>query len=607
MYLSKELILAAYADLATLTADPTQQGTTQKVSAIRYFIAMDAFFKQTTRAVCDTNVSDDRVKFCACVADVVGISDSLYTPAFYWPLKEHSGDCGTGSNFFSAGQVNYSRTGPNQDFPYPKRSGWPPLLIAKNGKVRVFSKRRETGYHNINWYIGEERHRAAILIWIAREWGTFSGANELSVELKNEALNHYSNELLEAIFPPESVFTDFLVNIHEKYASEQQQITSEDVKSLFPQFLTTPSHQQGQMNLNSYQLITYGAPGTGKSHGIENVVGTYEDTIRTTFHPDSDYSTFVGAYKPTMNASRQIEYVFRPQAFTNAYLQAWKKMAEADATNTSLPKPQFLVIEEINRGNCAQIFGDLFQLLDRKDDGYSKYPIDADIDLATHVATELGTLPADAQERIPPEVRSGKKLLLPPNLYIWATMNTSDQSLFPIDSAFKRRWDWKYIPIAKPNEEGWKDRKIVANGKAYDWWDFISIVNTHIAKVTKSEDKQMGYFFVKAPDDTGHITVERFANKVLFYLFNDVFKDWDLPVAIFGKNGQPNEKYAFKEFFYAEKTVNHDPGDVKEEVVAAFIERQEADGKTVNAKSLASNTGNSESPANPASVPPQAQ
>ena len=364
---------------------------------------------------------------------------------------------------------------------------------------------------------------------------------------------------------------------------------------------------QRPSRLDSRQLIVYGAPGTGKSHGIENVVGTYEDTIRTTFHPDSDYSTFVGAYKPTMNASHQIEYVFRPQAFTNAYVQAWKKMAETDATNASLPEPQYLVIEEINRGNCAQIFGDLFQILDRKDDGYSKYPIDADIDLATYVATELGRLPADAQARIPSEICSGKKLQLPPNLYIWSTMNTSDQSLFPIDSAFKRRWDWKYIPIAKPNEEGWKDRKIVANGKAYDWWDFISIVNTHIAKVTKSEDKQMGYFFVKAPDDTGHITVERFANKVLFYLFNDVFKDWDLPVAIFGKNGQANEKYAFKEFFYAEKTVNHDLGDVKEEVVAAFIERQESEGKTVNAKSLASNTGNSESSANPASVPPQAQ
>ena len=580
MYLSKELLLAAYADLATLTADPTQQGTTQKVSAIRYFIAMDAFCKQTTRAICDTNVSEDRLKFCACVSDIVEISSSLYTPAFYWPLKEHSGDCGTGSNFFSAGQVNNSKTAPGQDFPYPKRGGWPSLLIAKSGKIRIFSKGRSDGYHNIDWYIGDKRHYAAMFIWMAREWGSFSGTNELSEELKNEALNHYSNELIEATFPSENVFADFLVNIHEKYASEQPQITPEDIKSLFPHFLPMQSIQQGRVSFDSYQLITYGAPGTGKSHGIEDVVGNYEDTIRTTFHPDSDYSSFVGAYKPTMSASRQIEYVFRPQAFTNAYVQAWTKMAEADAQESV--QPQFLVIEEINRGNCAQIFGDLFQLLDRDCAGYSKYPIDADIDLASHMATEFGKLPADAQERVPPEVRSGKKLKLPPNLYIWATMNTSDQSLFPIDSAFKRRWDWKYIPIAKPDEPDWKDRKVVANGKEYDWWTFISIVNAHIAAVTKSEDKQMGYFFVKAPDDTGHIMAESFANKVLFYLFNDVFKDWDLPMAIFGKGAQSKEKYAFKDFFYAKKVTeggkDYHPGDVKEEVVAEFIERQELDG-----------------------------
>ena len=387
----------------------------------------------------------------------------------------------------------------------------------------------------------------------------------------------YSQKLINVLLPDNESFNGFIGNNEQSVLAPNQASFNET---------DFQSNQQQQPHVFPYenmplQLITYGAPGTGKSHGIEEIVGKYDDTIRTTFHPDSDYSSFVGAYKPTMNTSHQIEYAFRPQAFTNAYVQAWTKMAEADAQECVTP--QFLVIEEINRGNCAQIFGDLFQLLDR-DDGarYSKYPIDADIDLASHMATEFGKLPADAQTRIPPEVCSGKKLKLPPNLYIWATMNTSDQSLFPIDSAFKRRWDWKYIPIAKPDEPDWKDRKIVANGKEYDWWTFISIVNAHIAAVTKSEDKQMGYFFVKAPDDTGHIMAESFANKVLFYLFNDVFKDWDLPMAIFGKGAQSKEKYAFKDFFYAEKMTvggkDYHPGDVKEDVVAEFIERQELDG-----------------------------
>ena len=210
------------------------------------------------------------------------------------------------------------------------------------------------------------------------------------------------------------------------------------------------------------QLITYGAPGTGKSHKVDGLAKNPDVAacVRTTFHPDSDYATFVGAYKPVMDGEK-IAYKFRPQAFMNAYVKAWQEMSKPEADGKV--KSVVLVIEEINRGNCAQIFGDLFQLLDRGKDGYSTYPIDADVDLATWLAEELGKLDADAQERVPPEVRSGEKLVLPPNLYIWATMNTSDQSLFPIDSAFKRRWDWEYVPIAKPDKSGdsdWKERKI---------------------------------------------------------------------------------------------------------------------------------------------------
>ena len=342
----------------------------------------------------------------------------------------------------------------------------------------------------------------------------------------------------------------------------------------------------------NWQKIVYGAPGTGKSFGIAAKVPD-EDVFRTTFHPDSDYSTFVGAYKPTMKAEK-ITYAFRPQVFMKAYARAWQLM-KSPAADGSV-NPVVLVIEEINRGNCAQIFGDLFQLLDRDDNGWSTYPIDADADLAKWLASDvrdedqqlvgfgpdgLGLAkPTDATFKMKQSdwdaVMKGKKLALPPNLYIWATMNTSDQSLFPIDSAFKRRWDWKYVPIAKPDKTGdanWKERKIVANGKLYDWWAFITSINAQIADITKSEDKQLGYFFVKAPDATGQITAEQFANKVLFYLFNDVFRDWDLPVAIFGK-GTGKDKYAFKDFFYAEKTGNFKPGDVRDDVVAAFIEKQ---------------------------------
>lgn len=305
---------------------------------------------------------------------------------------------------------------------------------------------------------------------------------------------------------------------------------------------TEVQHQSYKQSFESeypFQQIFYGAPGTGKSHEVKRITKG-KSIIRTTFHPDSDYSTFVGAYKPTMKSvadkykavagkDEEITYEFVPQAFTKAYTAAWN--TEDDV---------FLIIEEINRGNCAQIFGDLFQLLDRGSDGFSEYPVDADSDLADHIRKELsGTSRTD----IPNEVKEGKKLVLPSNLFIWATMNTSDQSLFPIDSAFKRRWDWKYLSI----ENAGKDWKIKVNGNEYDWYMFIEGINKEVLELTHSEDKQLGYFFAKAKD--GFIDAETLVNKVYFYLWTDVFKDYEYESqSAFRKPGS-TEAIAFKDFF----------------------------------------------------------
>lgn len=281
----------------------------------------------------------------------------------------------------------------------------------------------------------------------------------------------------------------------------------------------------------SRQIIYYGAPGTGKSHKIKEILGEYEgcpadkkvpkaNIFRTTFHPDSDYSTFVGAYKPTkgkrplyglfgkdtvrMKDGEElfedvITYKFIPQSFLNAYICAYQ-------TDENV----YLIIEEINRGNCAQIFGDLFQLLDRDAAGKSEYNIKADADLRAFLEEELGE---DNQG-----IKDGE-LCLPPNLYIYATMNTSDQSLFPIDSAFKRRWDWEYEPIKYKNT-GWK---IVIDGKEYSWVSFQRKVNEKILSANSSEDKMLGDYFVNPLD--GVITDKVLLNKILFYLWNDVCKD----------------------------------------------------------------------------------
>lgn len=316
------------------------------------------------------------------------------------------------------------------------------------------------------------------------------------------------------------------------------------------------------------QQIFYGAPGTGKSHKIKDdadVKAADEKNLvfRTTFHPDSDYSTFVGAYKPTIakKAVRNvagdivqkdkkevyedcITYSFVPQAFLQAYVAAWNNLDEK----------VFLVIEEINRGNCAQIFGDLFQLLDRDENGWSEYPIMADKDLAKY----LNGIDENNQPVLTNKdgIKDGK-LCLPKNLHIWATMNTSDQSLFPIDSAFKRRWDWVYMPISDAK----KNYVIENDNDQYDWWSFLTAINTIIESTTHSEDKKLGYFFAKAKD--GKITADTFVGKIIFYLWNDVFKDNESNHNAFkDSNG---EMLAFHRFF-------HDDGSVNTNVVIKFLQ-----------------------------------
>lgn len=327
------------------------------------------------------------------------------------------------------------------------------------------------------------------------------------------------------------------------------------------------------------QIIYYGAPGTGKSHKIKEKLAkvSKENIFRTTFHPDSDYSTFVGAYKPSTDKPEdklynkeeliskltelkeqgvtyapqkfgaqywyslkqltlqdkkdilaacemsdnytvefdkgiavgeellkkskesRIIYKFIPQAFLNAYMRAY-------CTTDKV----YLIIEEINRGNCAQIFGDLFQLLDRDENGVSEYCIKADADLRAYLEEELG---ADSDA-----IKDGE-LCLPSNLYIYATMNTSEQSLFPIDSAFKRRWDWEYEPIKYKNTNWIID----INGNKYSWVSFQREINKRIYDATSSEDKMLGDYFVNPSD--GIVTEKILLNKILFYLWNDVCKD----------------------------------------------------------------------------------
>ena len=347
--------------------------------------------------------------------------------------------------------------------------------------------------------------------------------------------------------------------------------------------LLTAEDKRFVQDAATYQQIYYGCPGSGKSHKVNEILDGVDVSFkfRVTFHPDTDYASFVGCYKPTTgyyavsrdviskdklqsilakmrsdkisypihklatkysesfrcltkfekenllseagfplsmitemdkaiaagefmaseNQETRIIYRFIPQAFTNAYVQAWKNPNQK----------VYLVIEEINRGNCAQIFGDLFQLLDRKESGESEYPVKADKDLADYLQNALG---------VDHDGIRGGELRLPSNLIIYATMNTSDQSLFPMDSAFKRRWEWEYVPIEYGASKESYNYIITIGEKKYRWVDFLKKVNDHIYETTRSEDKQMGNFFIKKSIDT-----KEFINKVMFYLWNEVCKE----------------------------------------------------------------------------------
>lgn len=373
------------------------------------------------------------------------------------------------------------------------------------------------------------------------------------------------------------------------------------------------------------QQIYYGAPGTGKSKTIKDLTFG-ESVIRTTFHPDSDYASFVGTYKPITEEvtlrdcygkkvideetnevvkEERIAYKFIPQAFLEAYVEAWKKLGSS--------KKQYLIIEEINRGNCAQIFGDLFQLLDRNEYGFSDYPIVADKDMQKYLEKEFAGWEITNKDEINQLygeanmvnlIMKGERLVLPSNLYIWATMNTSDQSLFPIDSAFKRRWDWKYVPIREGRDKetnaplNWY---INTGDKQYKWWSFISKVNELIGSLTNSEDKKLGYFFCKAKD--GEIDADLFVSKVIFYLWNDVFKDYGFDDKDFqdeeGKilsfdrfyedvNGVTNVNVTNVELFLENLGVDEFISDDEEEYINANEDEENEDSSDSNISSPSS-------------------
>lgn len=311
-----------------------------------------------------------------------------------------------------------------------------------------------------------------------------------------------------------------LLYLYEKYyydlSNKQEEEVVEVMKEYIPLVLNTNLITEFERN-----RIVFGAPGTGKSYKLkedaESLLKNTEGSLeRVTFHPDYSYAQFVGTYKPVSDANGDIRYEFVPGPFMRIYVEALK------SGRTDNPQPYLLLVEEINRARVAAVFGDIFQLLDRDANSVSEYAIQSTEDIRKYLAYELGGEPENY-----------KYMQIPNNMFIWATMNSADQGVFPMDTAFKRRWSFEYIGIDDSEKKVDKYIIPICMGEArryISWNELRKGINTILVdECNVNEDKLLGPFFISknmldnALKDEDKF-VKAFESKVIMYLFEDVMK-----------------------------------------------------------------------------------
>lgn len=284
-------------------------------------------------------------------------------------------------------------------------------------------------------------------------------------------------------------------------------LENEDVRSALEDLNILTPLVDFEANLLAENKIFYGAPGVGKSYQIDQLCDSY-NSIRTVFHPDSQYSDFIGCLKPKMLGSRVV-YEFRPGPFTLAFIKA------------SLAPDQmfYLVIEEINRASAAAVFGELFQLLDRSPSGESCYEVTlSDPDMVAFINDKA------------PSALNGNNIKIPANLSLFATMNSSDQAVMPMDTAFKRRWKFEYIPIDFSEcPHGIIEVPVGGQAPIVSTWKYLAeSINEILEGEDIPEDRLLGPWFLNASElDSLTTSADALKGKLLLYLWDDVLRHGD--------------------------------------------------------------------------------
>ena len=407
--------------------------------------------------------------------------------------------------------------------------------IIKGREQKVFYNAHKTLYENFWNQPWRQYHEEIVEIMVIS--GLITRDEDYTIKLISELTTKQKKYLAEIV-----LYNDFLMSeVTEEDYANYFDLTDDDFSKYMEEEHMKETKPFTDLNYKpitkdkkykSYNRIIFGAPGTGKSFQLkqESTDGNHFANIeRVTFHPDYSYGQFVGSYKPVSDDDGRIRYEYVPGPFMRTLVKALESGKNGDSAEKFL-----LIVEEINRAKVAAVFGDMFQLLDRTAEGDSVYEIQASEDVRRYLARELGGTKENYTS-----------IKIPNNMYIWATMNSADQGVFPMDTAFKRRWEFTYIGINEKDDKISIDKLPVKNseGNEIEWNILRKSINNMLLKECKvNEDKLLGPFFIsgevfknvckenldkKNEDEQKKLNdafFEAFNSKVLMYLFEDAGK-----------------------------------------------------------------------------------